>query len=112
MHAKLKETVKRIVDLLVTGDFDQVAKITNGQRLNTRSISDAITTYGRNLVAPPDNAYNQIDVVAVTSSNLPCWSLRMNLWTAEEGRSDLTVELTITEVEGQYTLELDDIHVL
>ena len=36
----------------------------------------------------------------------------MNLWTAEEKRSDLSLELTLTEIEGGHVIELDDIHVL
>ena len=42
----------------------------------------------------------------------PRWSVRMDLWTAEEGRSDLSLELTIIESGRGYTVELDDIHVL
>lgn len=112
MDTKLKATVKRIVELLVAGDYQQVANITNQQRLDSRSIDEAITTYGCVLVSPPDQTYDELDIIAVTSSSRPCWSVRMNLWTAEEGRSDLTVELTVTEVNGQYAVELDDIHVL
>jgi len=36
----------------------------------------------------------------------------MSLWTAEEGRSDLSLELTITESGNGYLIEVDDIHVL
>ena len=36
----------------------------------------------------------------------------MDLWTAEEGRSDLTLELTLTDSRGEiYQIEIDDIHV-
>ena len=37
----------------------------------------------------------------------------MPLMTAEEGRSDLTVELTLTEVEPRFWfVEIENIHVL
>jgi hypothetical protein len=36
----------------------------------------------------------------------------MPLWTKEEGRSDLTLELTVTMGANDTQIELDDIHVL
>ena len=36
----------------------------------------------------------------------------MPLWTQEEGRSDLTVGMTIIEQQNNFVVELDDIHVL
>jgi hypothetical protein len=36
----------------------------------------------------------------------------MPLWTREEGRSDLSVEITLIAQNGDFRIELDDIHVL
>jgi hypothetical protein len=36
----------------------------------------------------------------------------MSLWTVEEGRSDLSLELTVAESGDGYLIEVDDIHVL
>lgn len=36
----------------------------------------------------------------------------MPLWTIEEGRSDLSLELTLVENDKTISIELDDIHVL
>lgn len=112
MTTTLDVPVRHIVELLVAGDYEQVARITGGQRLDSGSIEGAIRDYGRTLVMPPDTAFEQLDVVPVKNAHLPRWSVRMNLWTAEEKQSDLSIELTLIEAEGGYAIELDDIHVL
>jgi len=96
----------------VAREYEQVARIAGGQRLDSVSIERAIHDYGRTLVMPPQTAFEQLDAVPVKNARLPRWSVRMNLWTAEEGRSDLSIELTLIEGEGGHIIELDDIHVL
>ncbi len=39
------------------------------------------------------------------------WAVAMPLWTKEEGRSDLRIELTIMDA-NPVVVEIDDIHVL
>ena len=36
----------------------------------------------------------------------------MPLWTKEEGRSDLSIEVTVIKETSGFKIELDDIHVL
>jgi hypothetical protein len=109
---RLSLPVRQIVELLVAKDYDRVARMTCGQRLDSESISQAIRDYGRTLVVPPDAAFEHLDVVRVRDARPPRWSVRMNLWTAEEQQSDLSIELTLIEAGADYAIELDDIHVL
>jgi hypothetical protein len=45
--------------------------------------------------------------------NPKCWSVNLPLWTKEEGRSDLTLQMHFTESDGAlYAVEIDDLHVL
>jgi hypothetical protein len=54
-----------------------------------------------------------IAVVEVTESTPPCWSIRADAYTDEEGRSDLSMELTLTESHpGELEVEFDNLHVL
>jgi hypothetical protein len=53
-----------------------------------------------------------MEVAAVREVKPPRWSIIMPLWTAEEGRSDLSLELTLVENGETTNVELDDIHVL
>jgi hypothetical protein len=40
------------------------------------------------------------------------WWVMVPLWTAEEGRSDLSLEATIRERSGRILVEIENIHVL
>jgi hypothetical protein len=52
-------------------------------------------------------------VVEIDNAVPEAWSVYLDLWTAEEGRSDLTLELTLRDSPaGIYSVELDDLHVL
>ena len=108
----LQDPVRRIVEALVARDYLRAAEITNGNRLPEDQIRDAIEEYGCTLVMPPVDAFNDLDVVEVTGASPAQWSVRMHLWTEEEGKSDLSIELTLKEAGEDFDVELNDIHVL
>ena len=47
-----------------------------------------------------------MDIVEVMNASVPQFSIRMPLWTEEEGRSDLTMELTIKFCAEHIEVEL------
>jgi len=108
----LSEPLRRVVGLLVAGRYDELARLTSQTRLPAEEIGEAVRQYGRTLTAPPPGAYDHLDVVEVQGGQEPVWSVRMRLWTKEEGESDLSVEVTIAEKADRLTIVLDDIHVL
>lgn len=108
----LASYVKSIVWLLVAGRFEEVAKVTNNIRMDADDVERAVGGYGKTLVMPPDESFENLDIVQVRRSTPPCWSVRFDMWTVEEGRSDLTLELSITLDGGRWCVGLDDIHVL
>jgi len=67
--------------------------------------------YGRTFVRPPSNFDEYLDLIAIEGSFPPAWSIRAPLWTVEEGRSDLTLELTIANAPEGMVIELDDLRV-
>lgn len=108
---KIKQTIAHLVTLLVDRKYSEVVHLTNGVRLQVEHIQDAINRYGRILVAPPDKAYENLDILKVDDDTSQKWSVRFDLWTIEEGRSDLSIELTLIEVKGEkFKIELDNIH--
>lgn len=107
----LVDAVKRMVALLVARDYSAAERISQGVRLNASEIEGAVQDYGHVLVAPPDSAFDSLDAIEVRGSNPKRWSVRFDLWTADEGRSDLTLELTVEETDPP-KIELDDLHVL
>ena len=110
--SRLRLLVERVVRLLVDGDFAALVLLTDGMRMDAVTIRRAIEGYGRNLIPLPDEGFNELDVVEIESTNPRRWSVRCPLWTRQEGRSDLTLELTILHEATGFKVELDDIHVL
>jgi hypothetical protein len=112
MHEKLKDPVRQITGLLVDGKYLEVETLTHGVRLTAPQMATAIAEYGRLLVSLPDHAFDLMNVAEVRNAKPSRWSVVMPLWTREEGRSDLSLELTITDLENGFAIELEDIHVL
>ena len=112
MPDQLHEAVSVIHNLLVRAEYAQLEKLTGGVRLHAEEIKKAVIDYGRILITPPISAFELMDVIKVRNAEPPKWTITMPLWTQEEGRSDLSMELTITEQKDGYKIELDDLHVL
>jgi hypothetical protein len=80
--------------------------------MSAQEIRTAIAEYGRTLILPPESAYELLDIIRVNNVGPEQYSVRMPLWTVEEGRSDLTLELTVRIMGDNLEVSLDDIHVL
>lgn len=108
----LGKVVGNIVALLVDEDYDGVIGACSASRLSAKDLRSVIEQHGRNLVPPPENAYADLDTVRVEQTTEPTWSVRAPLWTAEEGQSDLTLELTMALSADGVRTEIEDMHVL
>jgi len=100
-----------ILDRLASQDYDGVIRRCARSRLSARDLATCIGEYGRRVTGPPAGAFDRLDAVAVKAAPLPTWFVRAPLWTAEEGRSDLELQLTATLRAGAVELELDDLRV-
>jgi hypothetical protein len=109
---QLSVTAREIVGCLARNECDLLVRRCAKSRLTASDLRAAIRDYGRTLVSPPPDAYQRLDAVQVQDAMVPTWSVRVPLWTEEEGRSDLTLELTITLGSERPSIELDDLHVL
>jgi len=108
----VRSTAREMVNQLARGDYESLVGQSVKSRLTSDDLRAVIRDYGRKLVSPPSDAYKNLDAVQVKGAAVPTWSVRAPLWTEEEGRSDLTLELTIAVSPGAPTVELDDLHVL
>lgn len=109
----LVRAIDEVAQLLARGDFDAVEAVTKGRRLSAQDLRAAVESYGRKLVVPSSGHFEPSSVVEVAGSDPRRWSVDVELWTAEEGRSDLTLELTLSETaNGSLDIEIDDLHVL
>jgi hypothetical protein len=109
---RLRTTVRALVEQLARGEYDSVVKRCTCSRLTPDDLRKVVSEYGRNLVAPPENAYEELDAVQIMKAVIPTWSVRAPIWTKEEGQSDLALELTIALGPEGPRIELEDLHVL
>jgi hypothetical protein len=110
---RIEATIRQLVSWLVAGDFSAIERYTRGLRLSSQLLQEAVSTYGHKLVMPPASAFDGIDTIQVTGATPKRWSVRFDLWTEDEGRSDLSLECTL--IDGDKELleaEVDNLHVL
>lgn len=110
----LETAVRVIVDLLVREEFGAVEAVTRGQCLSAAELALAVNCYGRTLAKPKDNWWSSV-VVTALSETRSAFHVAAPLWTVEEGRSDLTLELQLKEsdsVPGVFDVQVLDLHVL
>jgi hypothetical protein len=105
--------IKQVITWVVTGNHGAIEARSAGLRLSADSIRRALVEYGRTLIMPPESAFENADVIPVSNADRPTWSVRFELWTEEEGRSDLSIEFTIADRgDALLDLEVDNVHVM
>jgi hypothetical protein len=112
LRERLFGAVSKVVDLLVAGDYRELIRLAGADRYSAANIGgleDVVRQYGCALVKPPNDAARYMSVVKVALPEPPGYSVDMPLWTAEEGRSDLEVRLTLIERDGGMAIEFDDL---
>lgn len=108
-----KRAAEVITKLLAAHDYNSVEQLTGGRRLSATDLARAVRDYGPSLVPLPPEALDDLDVVAVDGSDPPTYSVVVDLWTREEGHSDLTLELQLVDrYGGAYDVSIMDLHVL
>ena len=54
-----------------------------------------------------------MDVIPVGRAHHPAWSVRFDMWTERDGKSDLTLECSVIDRGGEaLDVEIDNLHVL
>ena len=102
--------VREVVELLVHGDYAAIERRTGGVRLHAEHLAEAVAEYGRRLVVPPAGAA-PLDVIEFQDGS--GWAVVVDLWTTEEGESDLSLELTVRRSQvGPLRIEVDNLHVM
>lgn len=113
---KFRKTLLYVLDLLVRGEYQALETLSRGRRLTAQEMQETVVRWPYRLVMPPDNDLSDIvygEIKNITGSNPIQWATDVKLWTAEEGWSDLTLSLTLTNEPGDlYDVEIDNLHVL
>lgn len=103
--------IQHVVELLVAGRYQELERLSQSRRLNAGEIEQAVLDYGRTMVMPPGRAL-EMDVVEVEHQKPPAFAVTVTLWSREEGRSNLSLELTLIEHDEGPVVEIDNLHVL
>ena len=105
------DPIRAVVDTLVKGHFDQLERDGRSGRLSAHELQEALQAYGRTIIPLPDEAFRLAAVYPITGKTAT-WAIDLPLWTAEEGRSDLTLSLTVSASQHGVHVEIDDLHTL
>ena len=111
LKEKFKEIVSGILKLLSEKKYVELEKQSKGVWLSAHDMEQAIDEYNNcQIVLPPLDAYELMDVIEVEGGDR--WSVVMDLWTEDEGHSDLSIDLTIVNDGNNFIYEIHSIHVL
>lgn len=107
---RIKSETMLIIQMLVACDYDAIVQHTKGIRLLKDEIEYAVDDYGGTITMPPESVFENLDVVEVENMTPREWSIRCPLWTKEEGKSDLSIEMSMIEENAEkLRIELDNI---
>ncbi|MBD8533342.1 MULTISPECIES: DUF3885 domain-containing protein [unclassified Massilia] len=105
-----RPVIQRIVDAFVCHDYLLAAGIPGVARVSTktaRQIQDYIGSYGETLVALPAETW-KTSVCIWTGRH---WDALIDLWTADEGPSDMVLKLDVAESDATYLFDIQLVYV-
>ena len=106
----LRKIVTEVMQLLVNGQYLELEHLTKGKHLTATEIREAVLQIGTDLVMPPTEAIDAMDVYEGEEDDLV--GIDTPMWTMSEGETDYFLRLQIIGTDSSYQVELGDIHVL
>lgn len=108
----IETAVRVIISLLVRGEYQAIERVTHRRRLSAQQLERAVTDYRRTVVEPAAGWWDEVTVTPIDAGDRAAFHVAAPLWTAEEGRSDLTLELKLVgSGQDTYESEVLDLHV-
>ena len=111
---KIRTAIRLVMGLLVQGAYGALADISSParNRLDPEDIARTIADYPGKLRLPAETEL-LYDVVEIQDSRPRRFSVDAPVFTIEEGRSDLTLRMVVTEQEGDgFEVEFYDVWVM
>lgn len=105
----MKANIVSIVDALVSGNSARLAASGELGRLTPAQVDEVVRGYGRTLRSLPEEAWKHVRVYERSDGSA---GVDVDLWTTEEGRSDLTLQLESRIENGGRRLVVHDLRVL
>lgn len=111
LPTSVQNAISDLVRTIARGEFDQLVRDGRAGRLTSEELARAVSDYGRTIAeALPREAFELAETYSQPGSSTV--AVDLPLWTVEEGRSDLTLSLTLRNRDGSVDVEIDDLHVL
>lgn len=113
----LRPALAAVVDRLAAGDYQGLKRDGIDRSPDDADLSLWIRSYGpagATIVPLPEEAWASADAIPVipVTGQPGHWGVVVDLWTREEGMSDLSMEATVTESPDGISVVIDGIHVL
>jgi hypothetical protein len=109
-YPSVESGVRGVMELLASRNYQELERFTRDAGLSAADVARVVLEYGKTVVTCPEPIEDVLDIVEVTGRIRPTWSVVVPVYTREERRSNLSIELTIVELGGErYGIALDDI---
>ena len=105
-----RQQICEIVDAFVVGDFGLDAGISGVPPVSAdraSQIRDYVEGYGATLVALPEQTWDSSVCIWYGDH----WAALVDLWTEQEGRSDLVLHTRVREQDSGFSIEVDLVYV-
>ena len=111
MEAALRFELERLVGDLVDGRFDVIYQSGRCPRATPSDLRRVVSEYGGTLVRLPEAAWSSVWVEAVVVEPNR-FSVIVDLWTVEEGKSDLSLLIDAFRDGETFRVAIDDLRVM
>lgn len=105
-----RETIHKIVGAFSEGDYSLsigVGNVLPISQSDALELEESVAAYGASLIKLPEKAWDTSECQWVGNS----WDVFVDLFTVEEGRSDLLLRLRVYEKDDEYLFEVKIIYV-
>lgn len=103
--------VREVVRELAAGNYEKLESDGRAGRLTAAQLREAVEHYGRTFVELPEEGLQYVWVYEQAGRE-NVWRVDVDLWTVEEGRSDLTLSMLMEKTEGGVRVGVENLHVL
>ena len=103
--------LKVLIQDLIAQRYDKVEADGFAGSLDAAQLKSAIDNYGRELIQIPDSQLLSNEPIRIDDPE-EIWAFDIDLWTKEEGSSDLTLSVWVKVVHEKVEIEITNLHVL
>lgn len=108
---QVRSVVTDLLVLLSDRDYESFMERCGYSLVDDDDLRSAVATYGRT-IAPPPADYTFLRACELRARAIPTWHVEVDLWTEEDGRSDLTLEMTIEFEPTGPVVGINNLHAL